>query len=223
MMSKTRKISKIGVVILIIIILISLFMMVFIIKQQEQKTNILNNEYIYKINENIEVNNTLINNLKENYGITGNTDIYEVREEIDGSDVLTVKAGIKYKVAFAGMIKSSKPELSELEQILQEHPTKTGIWIEKDSRNKIITFLKDNKNINSRYDIDEEGYLKIQEKNNQTEYDKNIEKYINSERTYLLNISSLCYIVDDITGEILDYSFEKMYKYQIYEYFKKRR
>ena len=29
----------------------------------------------------------------------------------------------------------------------------------------------------------------------------------------------MCYIVDDITGEILDYSFEDMDKYQTFEYF----
>ena len=34
-----------------------------------------------------------------------------------------------------------------------------------------------------------------------------------------LYLSSVCYIVDEVTGEILDYNFENMDKYQTYEYF----
>ena len=67
--------------------------------------------------------------------------------------------------------------------------------------------------------IDDGGYLKIDEKNNQNENDKKIEKIIKSKKQYILDISSVCYIVDDITGEILDYNFENMDKYQTYEYF----
>ena len=35
----------------------------------------------------------------------------------------------------------------------------------------------------------------------------------------MINLLSVCYIVDDITGEILDYNFEEMDEMQIYEYF----
>ena len=35
---------------------------------------------------------------------------------------------------------------------------------------------------------------------------------------YIISFSSVYYIVDDISGEILDYNFEKIDKYQIYEY-----
>ena len=56
-------------------------------------------------------------------------------------------------------------------------------------------------------------------KNNQNDNDKKIEKIIKGKKQYILDISSVCYIVDDITGEILDYNFENMDKYQTYEYF----
>ena len=41
----------------------------------------------------------------------------------------------------------------------------------------------------------------------------------NSKKQYILSVSSICYIVDDLTGEIQRYSFEDMDRYQTYEYF----
>ena len=41
----------------------------------------------------------------------------------------------------------------------------------------------------------------------------------NGDKIYSITISSKCYIVDEITGEIQDYSFEDMDEYQTYEYF----
>ena len=35
----------------------------------------------------------------------------------------------------------------------------------------------------------------------------------------LTRLLSVCYIVDNLTGEIWDYNFENMDKYQTYEYF----
>ena len=46
-----------------------------------------------------------------------------------------------------------------------------------------------------------------------------LEQLINSNKQIILNISSVCYIVDDVTGEILDYNFEKMDREQVCEYF----
>ena len=46
-----------------------------------------------------------------------------------------------------------------------------------------------------------------------------MENLINGDKQYIIDISSVCYIVDSITGEILDYNFEKMDRYQTYQYF----
>ena len=43
---------------------------------------------------------------------------------------------------------------------------------------------------------------------------------ITGKKLYMIRISSICYIVDDVSGEILDYNFEDMDYLQIYEYFK---
>ena len=72
---------------------------------------------------------------------------------------------------------------------------------------------------NSEYEINENGYLKIKNKNNQNENDKKIEKVIKGDKLYILRNSSVTYIVDEVTGEILDYNFEEMDQYQTYEYF----
>lgn len=63
------------------------------------------------------------------------------------------------------------------------------------------------------------GYLRVKNNKNQNENDQKIQSVINGDKLYIIDISSVCYIVDDISGEVLDYSFEKMDRYQTYEYF----
>ncbi len=225
-MSKNKK-RLIAVTIAVIVILI-LEIIVNLNKKDnsnkqnnpENKINIVDNEFGEVDKNQIEYQeNTTINEIKNNIGATGDTNIYEVQQEYDGRNVVTIKANVKYKVAFAGMIKNTKPELTETDEILNKnHPKENGIWIEEKSRKKVLDLLEDEK-INSKYTINQEGYLKIKEKNNQTELDKKIERAININKQNILCVSSVCYIVDNITGEILDYNFEKMDKYQTYEYF----
>jgi len=50
--------------------------------------------------------NVTVDEIKNETGATGNSNIYEIQQEYDGRNVVTVKANIKYKVAFAGMIKN---------------------------------------------------------------------------------------------------------------------
>lgn len=118
------------------------------------------------------------------------------------------------------MIKKTIPSFEELDKILEQNlPKYSGIWIEQDSRNKILKLLNNSEKNNSKYSINNEGYLEIVEKNSQTDYDKKIENTIKGKKQYILDVSSVCYIVDDVTGEILDYNFENIDKYQTYEYF----
>ncbi len=118
------------------------------------------------------------------------------------------------------MIKGKKPEFSEVDDIyINNIPKNNGIWIEKNSRNKIEESLNNSNLLNSKYEIDENGYVKIKEKGKQNDNDKKLENIINGSKQYIFSISSICYIVDDVTGKILDYNFENMDKYQTYEYF----
>lgn len=219
-MNKNKKILIIIGVLLIILIII--FYMLKVNKTNKHYDNkVINNIYTNIDKNDIQYQeNVTIEDLKEQTSITGNNEIYEIQEEYDGRKVLTVKADIKYKVAFAGMIKKATPEYDKLDEILEQNlPKYTGIWIEKDSRNKLLELFNNSENTNSQYYIDEDGYLKITESNSQTTSDRKIENAINGDRQYILDVSNVCYIVDDITGQILDYNFENIDRYQIYEYF----
>ena len=217
------KIKNKKVIILVVLLIMFVAILVLLFNKRIQKDNNQNNfeQYGEQVDKNqIEYQpDVTVEEIKNEIGATGNTDIYEVEQEYDGRNILAVKPSIKYKVAFAGMIKNAKPSMSELDNIIEEKlPHKTGIWVEEKSRDKILEIFNDG-NVNSKYLIDDDGYLKIDRKNNQNDNDKKIEKIIKGKKQYILDISSVCYIVDDITGEILDYNFENMDKYQTYEYF----
>lgn len=217
------KVNKKILIPIIVIILIIVIIIFAFIKNQKKRND--NNEIKNNIFSEVDKNqvayqeNVTVDEIKNETGATGNSNIYEIQQEYDGRNVITVKANIKYKVAFAGMIKKSKPKVEELDELLNKNiPKKNGIWIKEQSRDKILEIFNNYK-VNSKYIIDDNGYLKIQDKNNQNDIDKKIEKAINGNKQYIIDVSSICYIVDDITGEILDYNFENMDKYQTYEYF----
>ena len=222
--------KKIIISILVFLIIICVIIGIVIKRNQENKQNIQNEQVQNLIvnnayteldkNEVLYNDNVTVNELKNETSITGNSEIYEVQKEYDGRKVLAVKASKKVKVAFAGMIKNAKPEFNELEEIFEnKFPKENGIWIEENSRNSFLDLLRNNENINSEYYINEKGYLKIKNKNSQTDADNKIENSINGSKQYIIDISSVCYIIDDVTGEILDYNFENLDKYQTYEYF----
>ena len=217
------KIKNKKVIILVVLLIMFVAILVLLFNKRIQKDN---NQYNFEqYGEQVDKNqieyqpDVTVEEIKNEIGATGNTNIYEVEQEYDGRNILAVKPSIKYKVAFAGMIKNAKPSMSELDNIMEEKlPHKTGIWVKEKSRDKILEIFNDG-DVNSKYLIDDDGYLKIDRKNNQNDNDKKIEKIIKGKKQYILDISSVCYIVDDITGEILDYNFENMDKYQTYEYF----
>lgn len=176
------------------------------------------NEIKSEMNNLTEQEEEQIEELKKNSGIIGDTQLYEVQKDYNDTEIVIVRPSIKYKVAFSGMIKKQKPEIAELDNIVSEnHPKNAGIWVEKDSRTKFLELI--NSNTDSVYEINEKGYLKIKNKDSQNDNDKELEKIINGNMLYIFSISSTCYIVDDVTGEILDYCFEDMDEYQTYEYF----
>lgn len=221
-----KKNKKILIIIGVLIILIIILGIMFYVINSKKNNESYNNEIINNVYTELDKNemqyqeNVTIGDLKEKTSVTGNNEIYEIQEEYDGRKVLTVKANIKYKVAFAGMIKKTTPKYEELDEILEQNLSKyTGIWVEQNSRAKILNLFNNSKNTNSQYYIDGEGYLKISKENLQTVLDKKIEDVINGNKQYILDVSSVCYIVDEVTGEILDYNFENMDRYQTYEYF----
>ena len=217
--------KKIVLIILIIILLFGMVLSLIFVKNKskENQNTILKKE---EINEEIkegsdekeETSQEHLEELIKETGKQGENDLYEVQEGENNIKVATIKGSIKYKVAFAGMIKGSMPYKEELDDVFDNNqPRKKGIWIYEKDRTKFLKYLSSV--TLSKYSIDENGYLQIDNKNNQNDYDKKIEKARNGDKIYSITISSKCYIVDEITGEIQDYSFEDMDEYQTYEYF----
>lgn len=177
-----------------------------IMENLEKIQNISNGEQNQNEEENQDINE--IEKLKTDSKRTGNTDIYEVQDEYNGRKTLTVKPSLQYEVAFAGIIKGSKPEMSELEDIYNENAHKNnGIWVEENSREKILKTLDNDEMFNSKYVIDENGFIKIENKNRQNDNDKNLEKTINSGKQFALDVKNSYYMIDDVTGEITEYNY----------------
>lgn len=210
-------------IIVAIVALILIFGVLICFKTENKETNVVAINDVYTEIDKNQISyqeNVDVDELKQDAGKTGNSDIYEVQTEFDGRKILQVKAGLKYKVAFAGMIKNSKPSNSELDDIYSKNmPSNTGIWIEIDSRNKILEYFNNTGLFESKYEVDGNGFLKVVDDSNFNEYDSKVKSIINGDKLFIFDVSSVCYIVDDISGEFLDYDFEKMDKYQTYEYF----
>lgn len=141
--------------------------------------------------------------------------MYEIATEYDGREVVIIKPSIGFQVALAGTIKKDLPKFNELDAIIKEMPMHNGIWIEKNSREKFLQILK--QVTASSYIINDEGYLVIEEANN--EFDEKIKNILSKENLYIIDICPVCYIIDEVTGEIQEYPFEEMDPYQSFEYF----
>ena len=194
-------------------------------KSDDNKENTENTENVEKeiqittsTQEESQISSEKKTEIIEETGKQGDSDLYEIQEGEDSVKIATIKSSVKYKVAFAGMIKNKVPEKEELDDLLEKnHPKYAGIWIKSESQSEFLKYISSV--TKSEYEINENGYLKIKNKKNQNEYDKKIEEIINGNKLYIIDISSTCYIVDEITGEILDYNFEDMDEYQTYQYF----
>ena len=208
-----KKTIKILVLILIVIVI---GISIKYIKKVKNKNEIDKTYNEMKQNSLMYNNTATVDDLKEEYGMSGNDDLYDVETEYDGRQVLKVKATENFKVAFTGLVKGTKNSIENSSEIFEsEYPTENGIWIEKNSREKIEKYL--NENMKSKYEINEKGYLTISEKKSSKE-DNEIEKIINGNKQYIIGISGINYYIDALTGEAVDNPFEELDKYQTYAY-----
>ena len=160
-----KKTIKILVLILIVIVI---GISIKYIKKVKNKNEIDKTYNEMKQNSLMYNNTATVDELKEEYGMSGNDDLYDVQTEYDGRQVLKVKATENFKVAFAGLVNGTKNSIENSSEIFEnEYPTENGIWIEKNSREKIEKYL--NENMKSKYKINEKGYLKIKNKKKQNE------------------------------------------------------
>lgn len=202
-----------GIIIIIIIILICLAYVTN--KKSTVEDNTTTNELS---STETQVQQTdEINNLKNELGITGNTELYVVNEEYDGRRTLAIKPDLQYNVVMAGILKGNMPEYENVNDILKDEPESKGIWVSENSRDKTLEILETI--TKAKYLIDENGYLQQEEKNEMNEYDQIINKILSSNKLYVIDINSICYILDNVTGEIVENQFEEMDPYMPFEYF----
>lgn len=156
-----------------------------------------------------EISKEEVNDLKEDIGVSGDTDLYQIQTEYDGNKTLDIKPEIQYKVSFAGIIEQKVPKLENVDTIFNKnYPKNYGVWIDSTSREKFLTMLKEN--TNNEYEITEEGFLKIKKENNSTDIDNSLKEMIQSNKRYIITISGIYYEIDRVTGEILDNFYEDM-------------
>ena len=122
----------------------------------------------------------------------------------------------QFNITLAGMIKNNKPEENEIETLLKQRPTENGVWVAEQSRESILNMI--NENANCEYEIDGYGYIKLKEENTKNKYDELLEKMMNSDKQYVLSKTGQYYARDYMTGAIENNPFEKMDKYQTYDY-----
>ena len=199
-----------SIIISIIIVLILLMFSIFLSYKNKSKENENKNE----IKE-----NQIITELKNEIGVTGNEEIYEIINEGVNTPILNVKEDIKFKIALAGMLKETKPEFEEVDKIISENNfSKNGIYIAKNSREKFLELVQ--KFTHSTYKISEDGYLECTSVQNENSNDKQLKEIMNSDNLFIISFSDTCYTVDEVSGDIIDYPFELMDPYQICQIYK---
>ena len=216
--------KKIIIIVLIVILLVVAGIIISNIfnKNEEEKNNNTNTANLEVPNVEIDKNqvdydeDATVNELKDFTGASGDSDLYEVASEYDGRKVLKIKDNKQYDVAMAGIIKQGKPEFSEIDSLKEKAPNKSGIWISESSRNNFLDLLEDQ--TNSRYKINEEGYLEIEDKSSQNDIDKKLEELISSDKQFAIDISGTDYTIDSVTGEIVENPFEQLDSYQAFDY-----
>lgn len=138
-------------------------------------------------------------------------DLFETSMEYDGREIKNVRTSYQYKVALAGIIKNDLPSYSELDSICNNFSKKGGIWISPNSREKVLQII--NENTENGFKIDEDGYLiekDMMEQGVKNASYKKLLEYINSDKTIIIDINDFDYTIDDVTGEITQYPFEKL-------------
>lgn len=207
--------------ILFTIFILVIICIIYIFSMFNKQSNDLSDQNIEEKNQNSilnDVSEQKIENIKDDLGYNNvNSEMYEIKSEYDGREVIVIKPDIQYKVAIAGAIKNEKPEFSELDKLIEQVPNKSGIWITKKSREKLLNILK--QLTNSNYVFDEDGYLVQEQYDNSNEIDVKIKQIIDKKKLFVIDISSITYIVDEVTGNIEEYPFVEIDSKTPYELF----
>ena len=129
-MSKYIKKIFIGLIIVIIVLAI-----VELTSKDKNETN-------NTVNNNTETPKT-VEDIKNETGATADEEIYEIQQEYDGREILTIKPDVQYKTVLTGILKNGQPSIQEIEQ-LDLTKFHSGVWISEVSRNKFLQIVTSN-------------------------------------------------------------------------------
>ena len=135
-MKKINK-KKIIIVILITILIIAIVFVVIALRNKRDVDN-------YSENITDENDANIINQIKAEINSTADTNIYQVEDEYDGRHTLQIKPNIQFDTVLAGVLIEGTPANNEIDSILKNKPTNTGVWISKKSRDSFEKILIDN-------------------------------------------------------------------------------
>ena len=122
-------------IVMVIATIIVIFIIVMISINSENNNNIVTKNEINNVVNNIDDGNIIadnleeIENMKNEINASGDTNIYQIEEEYDGRKILQVKSEVQFDVDLAGIIKNSKPEENEINDLVRQPPENNGIWI----------------------------------------------------------------------------------------------
>lgn len=175
---------------------------------EEQEENIVNQNELENINT--EEENEKINNVKQQYGFTGDNNLYT-----ESNNELSIKPNIAYRTGLIGSLEQRMPTYEEIYNAnVSGEPTKSGIWISPANRKIFLNCIN---SVDNSFEIDENGYLKIKSGAN-SKYSEKINEIEQKNSLVIVDMTGIDYIVDVVTGNILKNEFEAMDPYQIYEY-----
>ena len=205
------------VVLLVVVVVIAIILIFNNNKEKNNDQNILQNDIQNNdfMNRMVSTDANEINAIKNEINATGQTDIYQIEEEYDGRRIIQVKPDVQYQVALAGIIKNGIPAEDEINTLLEQAPTNSGMWISESSREKFMDLLNSN-NI-SDFEITNDGYLKCNKQRNLTEQEEKLKNMAESDKLYVIDMSGKTYQRDYISGEVIEYPFEEMDPYQVLE------
>ena len=209
--------KNIFIVLLLVIVVVIAIVLIFNNKEENSDQNILQNEIQSDefANKKVSTDANEINAIKNEINATGETDIYQIEEEYDGRRIIQVKPDIQYQVALAGIIKNGIPSDDEINTLLEQAPTSSGMWISESSREKFMELLNSNNIVD--FEITNEGYLKCNKQENLTEQEEKLKNMAESNKLYVIDMSGKTYQRDYISGEVIEYPFEEMDPYQVIE------
>ena len=220
-----KKYTKYIIFAIIVIIIVAILATMVITKNNKEKNQ--ENKEDYETYNGIEIDqnqtsyqeNTTINDMKEEIGATGDSSIYELQSEYDGRKILAIKPNIQFSTVLTGIIEDKKPEdnLAHIEEIGATFVGKKGMWIAPNSRETFLDILQ--KTTQNNYTINKDGYLEYTKNQNANETDKALEEILSSDKMYIISTTGLCYILDEVSGKVTEYPFEKMAPDQPCEYY----